>query len=99
MKKHDGTWQASLDGHGAYSIDSQDGQVCFVRDPRCARLIAAAPELFAALQCEEALDKPTSEGYEILERHGWNPEGRFEMPASEFVRRLRRAAMAKATPP
>lgn len=59
-------------------------------------LIAAAPDLFVVALCEEALDMPHNQAIEILERYGWSHADRFERPASEFVRDLRRAAIAKA---
>ena len=62
-----------------------------------ARLIAAAPELLAAAECDAAMDLPTEQVWLVLERHGWNREDRFARPAYEFVRRLRAAAIAKAT--
>jgi hypothetical protein len=46
-----GPWSSSLDGHGAFSIESATGnQICFVRNAEAACLIAAAPELLAALK-------------------------------------------------
>jgi hypothetical protein len=62
-----------------------------------ARLIAAAPELFAWAECEEAMALPSSKGYSILEKHGWIHENRFELPASVFVSNMRKAAITKAT--
>lgn len=61
-----------------------------------ARLIAAAPDLLAVAECEEALDMPHKQAVEVLERYGWSHADRFELPAKEFVVRLRRAAIAKA---
>lgn len=62
-----------------------------------AAMIAAAPELLAVAECEEALGMPASEGRVVLERHGWVYEDRLDIPAALFVRNLRRAAIAKAT--
>lgn len=43
-------WNATHDGHGAMSIETDGGrQVCFVRNEKHAQLIAAAPELLLAL--------------------------------------------------
>lgn len=62
-----------------------------------ARLIAAAPEMLAALECEQALDRPiAADGYAVLECHGWNRDD-CEETATNFVRRLRLNAIAKAT--
>lgn len=61
-----------------------------------AALISAAPDLLAVAECEEALDMPLKQAVEVLERYGWSHEARFELPAKEFVVRLRRAALAKA---
>lgn len=58
-----------------------------------AHLIAAATELLAAAECEEVLRFP--DRWSVLEQHGWNP--RSDIAPSEFVRNLRRAAIAKAT--
>jgi hypothetical protein len=60
-----------------------------------ARLIAAAPDLLAVAECEEALSKLCREGWPIIEQHGWNPSSR-EGPTA-YVARMRRAAIAKAT--
>lgn len=62
-----------------------------------AHLIAAAPELLTALECENALDVHPDIGWTILEKHGWDREKRLDLPATEFVRRLRQTAIAKAT--
>lgn len=59
-------------------------------------LNAAAPELLEALECEEALGLPLNEGKAILERCGWDYSNRFDLPATEFVERKRKAAIAKA---
>lgn len=53
--------------------------------------------LLAAAECAEALDMPADAGWPILERHGWDRTKRFDLTATEFVTRLRRAAVAKAT--
>lgn len=60
-----------------------------------ARLIAAAPELLAVAECEEALSLPGCSGWPILEKHGWDPK--TNVSPSIFVRDIRRAAIAKAT--
>lgn len=76
-------------------------ETCHCGNPRCdaparKRLEEAAPDLLAAAECEEALDLPWEEGRPILESHGWSYDQRFELPASEFVMKMRRAAIAKA---
>ncbi len=64
-----------------------------------ARLIAAAPDLLAACQCEEAwdayarCDEPRRHMHRILEKHGWNGTEKD----ADFVNRIRRDAIAKAT--
>lgn len=50
-------------------------------------------ELRAALECCAALDMPTEKGWAILERHGWSRDDRFELNATEFVRRMRENAL------
>ena len=65
-------------------------------DEANTHLIAAAPELYAVAECEEALDMNGTEGWAILERHGFDVSNRFELPATQFVARMRRAALAKA---
>lgn len=62
-----------------------------------ATLFHAAPDLLAAAECADALDMPGEAGWPILERHGWDRAKRFDLTATEFVARLRRAAIAKAT--
>lgn len=62
-----------------------------------ARLIAAAPELLEAARLENALDLPHDESVKILEAHGWCYADRFDLKATEFVARKRKAAIAKAT--
>lgn len=62
-----------------------------------ARLIAAAPELLAALECQEAIDHRSEAGFDVLKRHGWNSPGNEHLSFEDFVRKLRRAAIAKAT--
>ncbi len=39
---------------------------------------------------------PADAGWPILERHGWDRTKRFDLTATEFVTRMRRAAVAKA---
>jgi hypothetical protein len=60
-----------------------------------ARLCEAAPDLLAVAECEQAMEMSVREGWPILERHGWDP--RSDIIPSNFVRNLRRAAIAKAT--
>lgn len=62
-----------------------------------ARLIAAAPDLLAVAICQDALDGHPDLGWPILESYGWDRANRFDLPATEFVRRLRHAAIRKAT--
>jgi hypothetical protein len=59
-----------------------------------ARLIAAAPDLLAYAECEEARSRGEDIAETVLKRHGFNPA---ECTAIEFMDRMRRAAIAKAT--
>jgi hypothetical protein len=46
-------WTYCHDGHGAYSIETDDldrRQICYVKNKDHANLIAAAPEMFEALE-------------------------------------------------
>ncbi len=69
---------------------------------RCAELmreaVAAVSELIVFAECSAALEMRADIGHPILERHGWDWEDRFDIPAAEFVRRLGRAALAKVQP-
>ncbi|MES0444906.1 MAG: hypothetical protein ABUJ92_00035 [Desulfobacterales bacterium] len=46
------------------------------------------------IECSRALDLPHDEGVQVLERHGWSYAGRFELPASEFVKRLQDSVLS-----
>jgi hypothetical protein len=89
----------AIDGEGgASSILTMDGDYDNAEDD--ARLIAAAPELLAACELCQALDawiradaRDEGQFHETLRKHGWNGD---EM-TSGFVRRFRKAAIAKAT--
>lgn len=61
-----------------------------------ATLFHAAPDLLAAAECDEALGMGEA-GWQVLEGYGWDRHRRFSLTATEFVTRLRRAAIAKAT--
>ena len=75
----------------------------FLRREDDARLIAAAPDLLAAAECNLALDMDNvDEGIAILTRHGFTNNGfgrdvHSHAWATEFVRTLTRNAYAKAT--
>lgn len=58
------------------------------------RLIAAAPDLLAALECELALDAVYDVGQEIFKRHGYVKTD--DKTAMQWVREKARAAIAKA---
>ncbi|WP_312964545.1 hypothetical protein [Stutzerimonas kunmingensis] len=99
-----GTWRKGErvsyggDTHGFPIYFNDDGEqvVDYVYTEADADLICAAPDLLAVAECEEALDMPHNQAIEILERYGWSHADRLELPATEFVVRLRRAAIAKA---
>lgn len=77
---------------------NQWGAICIAaEDGKRALQMLAARELLAAAECEEAMNLPANEARKVLERHGWKHEARYELDASQFVARLRRAAIAKAT--
>jgi len=50
----------------------------------------------AALELDEALDMPYAAGQAILVKYGFIHADRFELPASEFVKQKRRAALLVA---
>ena len=61
-----------------------------------ARLIAASQQLLAVAEMDEALDSCDDDKIAaVLMKHGWDWDGDFT--AAEFVREMRRAAIAKAT--
>ena len=62
-----------------------------------AHLIAAAPDLLAYAECEEAItnDRPTSPYDHVFRRHGY--DGKKHGSPGAFLDRLRKAAIAKAT--
>lgn len=91
--------------------ECDSGNVCEIIDPdfrqvadslyeRDAALIVRAvnshADLKAATECTLALDMDADEGRAILERHGFVWDDRFHKPATEFVAKLCRAALAKA---
>lgn len=47
----------------------------------------------AAVECAAAMDLPTHEGHAVLNRYGWACGG-HGLTASEFVRRMQRAALS-----
>lgn len=59
-----------------------------------ANLIATAPDLLAYAKCEEARACGEDIAETVLKQHGWNPA---EGTSHEFIDRMRRAAIAKAT--
>lgn len=75
-----------------------DGKKISVEEEEAnASLIAAAPDLCAYAECEEAISNCTSDRpYKpIFKRHGYDPE--IDVTPGAFLRRLRKAAIAKAT--
>lgn len=44
-------------------------------------------KLVAAAECAQALDMKYHHGLALLEHHGFSNEDRFDLPASEFVKR------------
>ena len=60
-----------------------------------APILAAAKELLAYAECEEAAQAPAKtlkEFYSLLFKHGWDGQERVRA----FIRKLRRAALSKA---
>lgn len=82
-----------MGARGGQVVESGEG-FCNAAD---ARLIAAAPELLAAVKCAQALDLPYKEGKAALEANGFDYSDRFETAATEFVKELQNKAIAKAT--
>ena len=74
------------------TVNEPTGEVMGVYEAN-ARLIAAAPELLAALECENAI-RATPLGYDVLKRHGMTAKDRSPY---DFCNRLRAEAIAKAT--
>ena len=61
-----------------------------------ARLISAAHDLLAVAEMDDALDSSDEDKLTaVLVKHGWKTDSDFT--AAEFVRDMRRAAIAKAT--
>lgn len=57
-----------------------------------AHALAVVEQLLIVAECQEALDMPGGEA--VLERHGWDSLAQLDLPATEFVRRMRRSAIA-----
>lgn len=58
-----------------------------------ARVMAAAPELLAYAQCEDALSRGEDIAEPVLRKHGWDDS---KGSVKEFLDQMRRAAIAKA---
>jgi hypothetical protein len=95
-------WRFDADARSIIAVDDNGEQFWLVTisvdaTDDDARLIAAAPDMLAALECDEAYhsdlayDNPAA-AVCVLRRHGWNGEGH----PLHFVRGLRCAAIAKA---
>ncbi len=82
-----------------YGLRHKDGgeyaPICEVRDEKTAALISAAQELEIVAKCLLAMDDSYQQTRKLFLQHGWNEQ--HEAP-SEFVARLAREALKKATP-
>jgi len=76
-----------------------DGAHIFISPEDAAHIVKCVnvhDELLEALELNRALDKPHSEGMEILKTAGFDYSNRFDLPPSAFVREKTNAAISKA---
>lgn len=94
-----GPWFAKHDGHGAFSIETEDGwQICFVRDEHNAKAVAAAPELFAELKAAHQIIRNALNIMTPGQKVEWSLRNGREGVDGEGVTRAneREAVLAKA---
>lgn len=80
---------------GAVHLITREMVESILQDSVCILKEDATKELLGVLECHEALDMSSDRAVPILESHGWEYSNRFDMPASNFVRKMRAKALAK----